>query len=236
MSLTAVTACRHTVFTTMNISEKIYIKGEERLNVATHAFGILGGLVVSALFLHETITKGADAIALMSVLLYVFGMLSSYVFSTSYHACKAGTPWRYRLRKLDHSAIYWHIAGSYSPLVLIAMRDVGYWGWGIFVFCWLCAIVGTSISLVSLKKHNRIETVCFVLMGLTILVATKQFYNAVPLSVFLWVIGEGIAYITGAVLYSLHKLKYAHAIFHFFVLLGTACHMMAIWKVLTTFL
>ena len=220
----------------MKDTDKTYTKTEERLNVITHAFGILGGLVISSLFLYETISRRGDEISVMSVLLYMFGMLSSYIFSTSYHACKPGTVWRHTLRKFDHSAIYWHIAGSYSPLVLIAMRDVGYWGWGIFVFCWLCALVGTCISFFGLKKHNILETVCFVLMGLTILVATKEFYEAVPLSVFLWVIGEGVAYITGAVLYSLHKVKYVHAIFHFFVLLGTACHMIAIWKVLTTFL
>ena len=67
-------------------------------------------------------------------------------------------------------------------------------------------------------------------MGLTILVAMKQFYNAVPLSAFLWVVGEGVAYIAGAVLYSIHKVKYAHAIFHFFVMLGTLCHMIAVWQ------
>ena len=96
----------------------------------------------------------------------------------------------------------------------------------------LCAIVGTSLSLYSLKKHNVLETVCYVLMGLTIVVAMKQFYNAVPLRVFLWVVGEGVAYITGAVFYSFHKVKYIHTVFHFFVLLGTACHMIAMWYVI----
>ena len=113
------------------------------------------------------------------------------------------------------------------------MRDIGYWGWGIFIFCWLCAIVGTSLSLYSLKKHNILETVCYVLMGLTILVATKQFYDAVALPVFLWVVGEGVAYITGAVFYSFHKVKYIHTVFHFFVLLGTMCHMIAMWHVIS---
>ena len=113
------------------------------------------------------------------------------------------------------------------------MRDVGYWGWGIFAFCWLCAIVGTSLSLYSLKKHNKLETVCYVLMGLTIVVAMKQFFNAVPLSVFLWVVGEGVAYITGAVFYSFHKVKYIHTVFHFFVLLGSVCHIIATWYVIS---
>lgn len=83
-----------------------------------------------------------------------------------------------------------------------------------------------------MKKHNRIETLCYVLMGLTVVVAMKQFYEAVPLFVFLFVVGEGVAYIIGAVLYSLHKVKYIHAIFHLFVLIGTVCHMMAVWKIL----
>ena len=66
-------------------------------------------------------------------------------------------------------------------------------------------------------------------MGLTIVVAMKQFYEAVPFALFMWVVGEGIAYIAGAVLYSLHKVKYIHAIFHFFVLIGTLSHMIAVW-------
>jgi hemolysin III len=187
---------------------------------------------VSALFIKEVVANGGDGWALASVLLYMLGMLSSYTFSTLYHSCPPESKWRKKLRKLDHAAIYWNIAGCYSPITLIAMRDVGYWGWGIFAFCWLSAIVGTLFCLRKQKKQNIIETVCYVLMGLTIIVAMKQFYNAVPLSVFLWVVGEGVAYITGAVFYSLHKVKYIHTVFHFFVLLGSICHMIAVWYVL----
>ena len=216
----------------MSEDVKKYTVEEERWNAISHSVGIAGGIIVSAIFLKKVITNGGDAWDLISVLLYMFGMLSSYIFSTLYHACSPDSKWCKTLRKLDHSAIYWHIAGSYSPITLIAMRDTGYWGWGIFIFCWLCAIVGTSLSLYSLKKHNILETVCYILMGLTILVATKQFYDAVALPVFLWVVGEGVAYITGAVFYSFHKVKYIHTVFHFFVLLGTACHMIAMWYVI----
>ena len=216
----------------MSNETKRYTVEEERWNAISHLVGIVGGIIVSAVFIIRVITNGGDGWDLASVLLYMFGMLSSYTFSTLYHACPPDNKWRRRLRKLDHAAIYWHIAGSYSPITLMAMRDTGYWGWGIFIFCWLCAIVGTSLSLYSLKKHNILETVCYVLMGLTILVATKQFYDAVALPVFLWVVGEGVAYITGAVFYSFHKVKYIHTVFHFFVLLGTICHMIAVWYVI----
>ena len=212
--------------------EKKYSKGEERLNVISHAVGFVCALAVSVFFVGEVIAKGGDGWSLASMLLYAVGMLSSYAFSTAYHATRVGTSARRLLRKFDHAAIYWYIAGCYSPITLIAMRDTGYWGWGIFAFCWLCAIVGTLLCLRKQKKQNILETVCYVLMGLTILVAMKQFYNAVPLSAFLWVVGEGVAYIAGAVLYSIHKVKYAHAIFHFFVMLGPLCHMIAVWQVL----
>lgn len=212
--------------------EKKYSKGEERLNVISHAVGFVCALAVSVFFVGEVIAKGGDGWSLASMLLYAVGMLSSYAFSTAYHATRVGTSARRLLRKFDHAAIYWYIAGCYSPITLIAMRDTGYWGWGIFAFCWLCAIVGTLLCLRKQKKQNILETVCYVLMGLTILVAMKQFYNAVSLSAFLWVVGEGVAYIAGAVLYSIHKVKYVHAIFHFFVMLGTLCHMIAVWQVL----
>ena len=211
---------------------KRYTVEEERWNTGSHLIGIVGGIIVGVLFINKVIIGGGDAIALASVGLYLFGMLSSYTFSTLYHATSPESKWRRKLRKLDHSAIYWHIAGSYSPITLIAMRDSGYWGWGIFTFCWLCAITGTALSLYSLKKHNILETVCYVLMGLTIVVAMKQFYDAVSLSTFLWVVGEGVAYITGAVFYSFHKVKYIHTVFHIFVLLGTICHMIAVWQIL----
>ncbi len=212
---------------------KKYTAEEEKWNAISHSVGIVGGIIVSAFFIKEVISRGGDAWSLASVLLYMFGMLSSYIFSTLYHSCPPESKWRKKLRKLDHSAIYWHIAGSYSPITLIAMRDIGYWGWGIFAFCWICAIAGTAVSLCGTKKKNNIiETVCYVLMGLTIIVAMKQFYNAVALPAFLWVVGEGVAYITGAVFYSLHKVKFIHTVFHFFVLLGTMCHMLGVWYVI----
>lgn len=216
----------------MKETEKKYTVEEERWNVITHATGILLGVLVGTFFIYKAIESGGDAIAVFSLFLYLFGVLGSYVFSTFYHATSPENEKRRALlRKFDHAAIYWHIAGSYSPITLIAMRDTGYWGWGIFIFCWLCAIVGTSLSMYKLKKHNGLETVCYVLMGMTIVVAMKQFYDAVPLPVFVWVVCEGVAYITGAVFYSTYKIKYMHTVFHFFVLLGTICHMMAVWRI-----
>lgn len=214
---------------------KVYTKEEEWINALSHGAGIIMGLVVCVIFLVRGYECG-DAVVQLSLWLYMFGVVSSYLFSTLYHSAPVDSARRLNLRKFDHAAIYWHIAGSYSPITLIVLQDAGYWGWGIFFFCWLCAIVGTFISLFALKKHNYVETACFVLMGLVILVAIKQFYERVDGWVFFWVIAEGVSYITGAVLYSFHKVKYIHSVFHFFVLLGDVCHMIAVWMILDALL
>ncbi len=214
--------------------EKRYTVGEEYVNSISHGLGTIMGLVVCVIFLIQGYQEG-DAIDKLSLWLYLFGVVSSYLFSTIYHA-SAKSKWRSLWRKFDHAAIYWHIAGSYSPVALIALRDVGYWGWGIFIFCWLCAIVGTILTFFNLKKQSKLETVCYVLMGLTILVALKPFYEHVGFWIFFWIVAEGVAYITGAVLYSFHKVKYIHSVFHIFVILGDICHMIAVWRILTNLL
>lgn len=217
------------------MSDTIYTKREEQVNSISHAFGILMGAVVCSYFLVRGYESG-NTLAIVALWLYAFGVISSYAFSTIYHALPATSSWKPRMRKFDHAAIYWHIAGSYSPITLIALIGVGYWGWGIFLFCWLAAIVGTVLSLCFTKKKSYLETACYVLMGLTILVAFKPFWENVNHAAIFWVIGEGVSYITGAVLYSFHKTKYVHAVFHFFVLLGDVCHMIATYLILNEFL
>ena len=99
----------------------------------------------------------------------------------------------------------------------------------------ISAIVGTCLSFRKMKSQSYLETTCYVLMGLTILIAFKPFYDSCGLEIVLWVIGEGIAYITGAVLYSFKKIPYIHSVFHIFVILGDVCHMIATWKVIQMF-
>jgi hemolysin III len=170
------------------------------------------------------------------VWLYMFGMLGSYIASTVYHACPAHSKWKERLRKWDHAAIYWHIAGSYSPITLVALREQGYWGWTLFGFVWLCAIVGTIMSFRKLQEHSNLETICYVLMGLVVLVAFKPLMDAVSPHAVGWIIGEGACYITGALFYSLNKRPYMHSVFHFFVLGGSVCHILAVWDILKDFI
>ena len=214
-----------------------YSLGEEIFNCITHGLGLVMSLAVCIFFLVKG-TLSDSWITTFSLILYLVGVCSSYAASTIYHAIPGERVKAKAIaRKFDHAAIYWHIAGSYSPLTLIAIRTGGepLWGWVIFGFVWLCALIGTGLSFRKMKAQSYLETSCYVLMGLTILVAFKPFYETCGLPVVLWIIGEGIAYITGAVLYSFKKVPYIHSIFHIFVILGDICHMIATWKVMQMF-
>ena len=208
-----------------------YTRNEELANSITHGFGVLIGLLASSFFLYHAYTR-YDALAQLGVWLYAFGVLSSYLSSTLYHASKQGTAHRDVLRKFDHSAIYWHIAGSYSPITLIGMREDMFWGWALFIVVWSCAVIGSFTSFRGLKDHSNLETVCFVGMGLVVLLAFKPVLDAIGWESMGWIIAEGVSFITGAVFYSMNKRRYMHTVFHAFVLLGSICHIMALWKII----
>ena len=224
-----------------------YTHKEELWNAWSHAGGIVMGAAFGAIFLWMAF-RGENPWARLGVCLYLFGMLASYVTSTAYHTLLRRSKWKERLRHWDHAAIYWHIAGSYSPLTLVALRQQIVqcsmfnvqcsinWGWGLFIFVWACAIVGTVISFIRLKEHSHIETFCFVGMGLSVLVAFKPLIDSVSTAAFVWIVAEGVCYITGAVFYSFNKRRYMHSVFHFFVLAGSLCHIIAVWDVLMEYL
>ena len=218
-----------------------YTHREELWNSWSHAAGIVLAVAVGIVFLVVTF-QGDSSWARWGVGLYLFGMLGSYVSSTLYHAMPRRSVWKERLRHWDHAAIYWHIAGSYSPLTLTALLQTNYQlsiincqlsvGWSLFSFVWLCAIAGTIVSFVRLKEHSNLETFCFIGMGLSVLVAFKPLIDSVSTAAVIWIIAEGVCYITGALFYTFHKKRYMHSIFHFFVLAGSICHIIAVWDVL----
>ena len=210
-----------------------YTHKEEVWNSWSHAGGaIMAGAVGIAFFIVVLLGNNDRSWAAIGVGLYLFGMLGSYLASTIYHALKLRNPWREHFRKWDHAAIYWHIAGSYSPITLMALRNEGYWGWTLFTFVWVCALIGTLISFIKLKDHSNIETACFVIMGLSVLAAFKPLVDTVSTNAFVWIVLEGVFYITGAVFYSFNKKKYMHTVFHFCVLACSICHIVAVWDIL----
>ncbi len=111
-----------------------YSRGEETVNSLSHGIGISMAVIIGGFFLMKCY-RAQDPWAILGMWLYLFGMGGSYLSSTLYHSLKHHNPWKRRLRHWDHAAIYWHIAGSFSPVTLIALRDEGLWGWGLFCFC-----------------------------------------------------------------------------------------------------
>ena len=211
-----------------NRTYSIYTKSEEICNAWSHLFGIALG-VIAGFFLIKKSLELDGIIPVISIIIYLLGMLGSYVTSTLYHSTRFHNRWRPRFRQLDHAAIYWHIAGSYSPIALIPLINAGAWGWSIFSFVWTFAIIGTLVCFRKIEKHSYVETICFIIMGLTVCVALKPMFQYVPMTSIRWIFWEGVCFITGAAFYSLHSLRYMHCVFHFFVLGGSICHILSLW-------
>jgi hemolysin III len=139
------------------------------------------------------------------------------------------------LRHLDHGSIYVLIASTYSPFTLILMRNEGYWGLGIFTLIWLTALIGIGFNFRTLKANNHLKTASYVLMGMIVLIAIKPLVDVALekdcLAVLYWLGAGGVFYIAGSFFYALAKHEFVHAVFHIFVLLGLACHIIAAWLI-----
>ncbi|MGL5937414.1 MAG: PAQR family membrane homeostasis protein TrhA [Phocaeicola sp.] len=204
-----------------------YTKGEEWANALSHAIGCLLGAVGGGYLLKVAYAAG-DMWAVVGMALYILGVVASYGASTLYHAW-APSATKDALRKCDHSAIYLHIAGSYSPILLVLFRqEAPVWGWSLLALLWICTIVGHIISYRGLKEHSNLKTICFIAMGCSIFIPLKTFNEITPTPMIYSLLGEGVSYITGALFYSLHKRKYNHSIFHLFCLGGTFFHLLAL--------
>lgn len=157
----------------------------------------------------------------------VFGgsMLLLYLASALYHAC-TDHPTKHRLRVLDHVAIYGLIAGTYTPFCLILIG--GAWGWSLFGVVWGLAVAGTIFKLYCVGKYDGLSTAAYVAMGWLVLVAAQPFMERLPGGAIGWLLAGGVAYTAGVIFYRWDKLPFNHAIWHVFVLAGSACHFMAV--------
>ena len=212
------------------MKKKQYTKNEEIVNAATHGIGILLGLAAGIWLVSKAFFYG-NLWTVSTVSTYVVCMLFSYTASTLYHACREEKQ-KITLRKLDHAAIYFHIAGTYTFFTLTILRDAAFWGWSLFFVVWIAALVGSYISFKGKGIGKRIETVCYVVMGLVVFVAFKPLFDILnsmnALYVLWYIIAGGVSFIFGAFLYTFKKIPYIHAIFHVFVIGGSFFHVLAI--------
>jgi hemolysin III len=169
-----------------------------------------------------------DALQVVGTVVFVAALLLMYAVSTVYHALPASRGKRI-MRLLDHSAIYLLIAGTYTPFTLGALR--GRLGWLLFGIIWTLAIAGVAFKYAVGFRFRRLSTALYVLMGWVCLVAIRPLVAAVPTGVLAWLVAGGLLYSGGVVFYAAHRLRYAHTVWHLFVLAGSACHFMAVLSI-----
>jgi hemolysin III len=210
-----------------------YSVKEEKANTYSHAIGIVFGIIAGGFLIQKAITS-QNTWAVVSYSVYVVFMTLSYLTSTLYHIDKNEARKTVR-RKFDHAAIYVHIAGTYTPFTLVVLRQQGAWGWSLFATIWTAAVAGIFLSFIKLKNTSKLETACYVAMGWVVVIAFKPLIDTLSannsLSAFYWLIGGGLFYTIGAIIYSLKKIEYMHAIWHLFVLGGSVCHLLAVWNI-----
>lgn len=201
-----------------------YTKGEEIFHTASHIVG--GGFGVLVLILCVVISAlKKDPWAVVGSSIYGGSMVTLYTISSVYHGLRPPMAKKV-LQVLDHCAIYLLIGGTYTPILFCSIRPISpAWAWTLFGIVWGLAIVATVFTAIDLKKYAVLSMICYIGMGWCIVIATKTLLAAVPLSGVLWLLAGGIAYTIGAVLYGLgKKVRYMHATFHLFVVLGSLLH------------
>ncbi len=212
---------------------KTYSKREEKANYLTHAFGVLMAVVATVVLLYKAFEAGNDR-AVVAFSVYGFGMLVCMLSSTIYHYVHHPETKSF-LRHFDHGSIYVLIAASFSPVTLILLRNEGLWGWGLFALVWFFALIGIVLSFGEIKKNNNLKTASYVLMGLSVFIAVKPILDVALekdcVAVLYWLGAGGIFYIIGSFFYALAKHEFIHSIFHVFVLLGMASHIVAAYLI-----
>ena len=202
-----------------------YAPLEEKWNVCTHALGLLLSVIGLILLIVKAINE-ESLLRLISFSIFGVSLIILYTASTLFHNSK--DPKRRRqLNIVDHASIYILIAGSYTPFALITLK--GSLGWVIFGIVWGIAIIGIGLKLFYTGSFEKASTIAYVLMGWIVMIVIKPIINNISIEGFYWLLAGGISYTIGAVLYSIQKIKYNHAIFHVFVLGGSICHFITIY-------
>jgi hemolysin III len=198
--------------------------GEELANSVSHGVGFL--LAVASLPILVTFAgRRASAASVVGACAFSVTAMLLYFASAMYHALPAGRAKRV-FNTLDHSAIYLFIAGSYTPFALGALH--GGWGWTLFGLVWGCAVLGVLLKCFNRLRHPGWSTGLYVAMGWLVLIAAGPLIRHVSADGLLWLLAGGLAYTAGAVVFLLDsRLRYAHFVWHLFVLGGSTCHFFA---------
>lgn len=201
-----------------------YTKNEEIMNAVTHGIGAglsIAGLVILVVFA----SMQGDAWKIVASAIYGASMIVLYTASTLYHSLSK-TKAAPKLNMFDHISIYYLIAGSYTPFMLVNLR--GGWGWSIFGVVWACAIAGTVLKIIYGNKLRKVSTIIYLAMGWLIIIAIYPFVKNVETGGIILVVLGGLSYTIGVIFYKWKSLPFNHAIWHLFVLAGTVLQFFAV--------
>jgi hemolysin III len=204
-----------------------YSRPEEFLHALTAALGVVACAIAIPWLARAA---AGDATRLAGAL--VFGITALAMFATSviYHAARDPAR-KLKLRKLDHSAIYLLIAGTYTPFTLIAME--GRWGWALFGMIWALAVFGVIAKTTIGFRYPRLSTWLYLAMGWLIVIAIKPLRANLTPQELGWIAAGGFFYTAGVPFYVWKSRRYTHAVWHLFVLGGATCHFVAVLSVVT---
>jgi hemolysin III len=197
---------------------------EEIANAITHGVGALASAAAGAVLV-TLATLSGTRLQMISAIVFCSSLLLLYTASTLYHAIPSAKAKR-RLKVCDHCAIYMLIAGTYTPFALIGLS--GAVGWWLFGVAWGLAIVGITFKLFFTGRFKLFSTLVYIGMGWMSLFAIRPMLVSIPVSALIWLLAGGIAYTAGTLFYHNERLRYSHAVWHLFVLAGSACHFIAV--------
>jgi len=204
----------------------VYSLREEIANAVTHGLGALFALVGGVVLVVLAALFG-DGWQLSGAIVFSVSLVLLYVASTLYHAIPHAAS-KARLKVFDHCAIYLLIAGTYTPFALVALR--GPWGWTLLGLAWTLALAGCIFKLYFTGRFKLLSTAIYVAMGWMVLIAIEPMLRLLPVWTLGWLLAGGIAYTAGTLFYMSKRLRYAHAIWHGFVLTGSVCHFVAVYS------
>jgi hemolysin III len=206
-----------------------YSVTEELVHAISHGAGVILSIVGLSWMLYPSIGT-SDPWRIVASVVYGLSLISLFLASTLYHALHA-SPRKHLLKLLDHCAIYLLIAGTYTPFLLVAIRDNS--GWWMFGIVWTLATAGILTKLWLRHRYPRLSLISYLLMGWIIVLVLPQLAEAIGERGMVWLMAGGLCYTVGALFYAAKRVSFSHAVWHFFVLAGGVCHFLAvIWYVL----
>ena len=205
-----------------------YTRGEEIMNMVTHIVGGAMGIAVLTLCVIRAAMRG-NVYGIVTSAIYGTCMITMYTISSVYHGLKPNLGKKV-MQVIDHCTIYFLIAGTYTVVVLSALRPAfPLLGWGLFAFEWAMVALATTFTAIDLKKYNVFSMICYIGMGWAIIPFWKQVIQVMGPGGFGLLLAGGIAYTIGSILYGLGRtVKWMHSVFHLFVILGSLLQFFAV--------